>query len=137
MTSSEASSAPHRVHEQDRETAMKDVRSSVGRDFHPAAASPDFGSTAGFGGELINSREIVFLKIGVFLEDLRLGHSGAEPSENVPYRDAQTPHARFSATFAWLNRNPCDRRWHFLLVQYDTLCIAVRLKLHPSAPPMI
>ena len=50
-------------------------RRSTGREIRP---------TAHFGGELIDSREVRLLDVGVFLKDLLLGHAGAEPAENIP-----------------------------------------------------
>jgi len=61
---------------------------------------------AGFGGELIDSREVRFLDVGVLLKDLLLGHAGAEPAENVPYSNAEASYAGFAATLARLDGNP-------------------------------
>ncbi len=48
---------------------------------------------------MINSREISLFKIGMFVEDFVFRHSGAEPPENVPDRDAQPSDARLPASF--------------------------------------
>ena len=78
----------------------------MARGFRPRAGSPKIRRAARFGGELIDSREVRLLDVGVFLEDLLLGHAGAEPAENVPDGDAETSYAGLAATLARLDGDP-------------------------------
>src|SRR5207253_2466781 len=55
------------------------------------------------GGELICGREVrAFLQVGVLLDDLLFGHSGARRSEDVPDRDTEFTNAWLPATLARL-----------------------------------
>ena len=66
------------------------MRPGGARGFHPRAGSPKTRLATRFGGELIDSREVRLLDVGVLLKDLLLGHAGAEPAEDIPDRNAET-----------------------------------------------
>ena len=91
---------------------MRAFGSGGERGFRPEAGSPSIRFAAGFGGDLVYSREVVLLEVGMLIENLLLGHSGAQPSEDIPHCDAQTSNARLATALAGFNRNPSGRYWH-------------------------
>lgn len=90
------------------ETATTAVEEDVERGFGPGAGSPGQRSAASLRGELIHGGEVVLLEVGMRIENLCLGHSSTQPSEDVPHRDSQSANAWLTATLARLNRNSCD-----------------------------
>ena len=69
--------------------------------------------TADVGGELIDCRKIIFFEVRVLVENLRLGHAGAKPAEDVPNYNPQAADARCAAAFARFDGNSAaGRRCH-------------------------
>lgn len=70
---------------------------------------------AEFSGEAVDVREIGRFEVGVFVEDIGLGHAGAKPTEHIPDGDAQPTNARFAAALASFHRDASDGLHEFLL----------------------
>jgi hypothetical protein len=64
----------------------------------------------GIGGELVDSREISFFKVGMLVENLLLSHSGTQPAEDIPDRDSKPADARLAGTLTRFDGDPGDTR---------------------------
>ena len=85
---------------------MSGEESVVVRGSRRDAGSNQIRPAPRIGGELADSREIGFLKVGMLVENLLFGHPGAQPAEDIPDRDSQSADARLSAARTRLNGDP-------------------------------
>ncbi len=72
------------------------------------AGSNEISPATSIGSELVDSREIGFPKVGMLLENLFFGHPGAQPTKNIPDRNAESADAWLSATFTRFVGDPAD-----------------------------
>lgn len=87
------------------------------------AGSNEIRPAPGIGGELVDSREIGLLKVGMLVENLLFSHPGTQPAEDIPDRDSESADARLSATLTRLDSDPADAR-----------CRHLKASLHISMP---
>ena len=66
----------------------------------------EVGSATSVGGVAIDVREISLLEIRMFIENLFLAHSGSQPAEHIPNRNAKAPDAGFPAPLPRLDHDP-------------------------------
>lgn len=78
------------------------------------------GRAPGVVGELVDSREVGFLKIGVFVENLVFSHPGTQPAEDIPDRDSEAADARLSATLTRFDGDSAGARCRHLKTYPDT-----------------
>src|ERR1035438_2066266 len=57
------------------------------------------------GGKLVNRTEIVRLQFRVVIEDFLFCHARGEPTQHIPYRDAQPADTRLAGALAWLDHD--------------------------------
>jgi hypothetical protein len=74
-------------------------------------------------GELVDSREIGLLKVGMLVENLLFIHAGTQPPEDIPDRDSKSADARLSPALTRFDGDSADagcRHW--------------KIRLHTSMP---
>src|SRR6516162_1016278 len=104
----------HPAHGSTLGTDTAAVRPGGAIGFRRGAGSPKIRLAASFGGEMVESGKVRLLKVWVLLKDLLLGHSCAEPAENIPHGNAEPSDAGFAATLARLDGDPATDCRHAL-----------------------
>jgi len=98
----------------------------------------------------VDSREVIFLKAGMFVEDFLLSHPVREPAKDIIDRDPHATNARLAVPFVGLDRDArcpdvITRLWRnsifligsgFDLLGVDAfVCVAVRSRRGGLRPP--
>ena len=89
---------------------MSGEESVVVRGSRREAGSNEIRPPPGIGGELVDSREIGFLKVGMLVENLLLSHPGTQPAKDIPDRNSESANARLSSTLTWFYGDSADAR---------------------------
>ena len=84
--------------------AQRGGQKAYGRGFRQRAALQRHAS-AHPSGKFIHCREIIGLQFRVVIEDFFFGQARTEPTEHVPYGDAQPPNAGLTRALAGLNHD--------------------------------
>ena len=69
------------------------------------------------GGKFVYGAEVIRLQLRIVFQNLLLAHSGREPAQHIPDRDAQPPNTGLSGALPRLDGNP---RTHTLRISPET-----------------